>query len=380
MSGVRVIIGGDTCPVGVNLPLFKAGDASGIFHDLLNEFESADLAIANLECPLIERETPIRKTGPNLGADSGCIRGIVNSRIKCLGLANNHILDHGAAGVENTLRLCAEADIRTFGAGLNLDAAASMTVVEVGGLRIGLLGMAEAEWSIATGTSAGANPLDPIGFVRTLKRYEGRYDFLIVLLHGGIEHYPYPTPRLQEVCRFMIEQGARVVVCQHSHCAGTHEAHGSGQIFYGQGNLIFESTTHNGSWNEGFLIRLTIASDRSFGWEAIPFTQSLSGPGARRMSPAKEKAFLQTLSERSAALKDETFVARTWEEFCREHRHAVMSFVFGHGRLLRRLNRSGRVVKHLHGEQRLRELRNCVVNDAHREVFLEVVDQCLKED
>src|SRR6266404_4307582 len=121
MEETRIVIGGDVCPMHRNAEYFCKGDAHGLFDDLLEEFKAADLALVNLECPLIERAAPIRKTGPNLAAESACIRGLANSHISCLGLANNHILDHGAHGVENTLRVCADAGIRTFGAGLNLE-------------------------------------------------------------------------------------------------------------------------------------------------------------------------------------------------------------------------------------------------------------------
>src|SRR5437867_11536580 len=105
MKTVQILIGGDICPISRNLAAFKKGDASGCFHDLLAEFKAADLSIANLECPLIERESPIRKSGPVLGAESACVQGLLAGRIKVLGLANNHILDHGAPGIDNTLRV-----------------------------------------------------------------------------------------------------------------------------------------------------------------------------------------------------------------------------------------------------------------------------------
>ncbi len=98
------------------------------------------------------------------------------------------------------------------------------------------------------------------------------------------------------------------------------------------------------------------------------------------MTPERELVFLRELADRSQAIKDEAFVARAWEQFCREQRHGLMSFVLGHGRLLRRLNRNGGVVRHVHGKQRLREIRNCVLSDTNRELFLEALDQYLKED
>ncbi len=380
MKETKVIIGGDVCPVHRNAEYFCKGDADALFNDLLKEFETADLTVANLECPLIERRTPIAKTGPVLDAPIEAIKGIAASHIRCLGLANNHVLDHGAAGLESTLRACASVGIHTFGAGKDLREAARMLVVRAGSLRIGLLGASEQEWSIATENGPGANPLDVIECVRTLKNRRADADFFIVLLHDGAEHYPYPSPRLQNMCRFLVEQGAGMVVCQHSHCAGAHESYRHGHIVYGQGNLIADSPGRNNGWHEGFLIRLTIAPDLSASWERVPYRQSEALPGARRMPPEREKAFLDGLDERSRAIKDERFVARTWEQFCRSQRHGLMSFVLGHGRLLRRLNRNGGVVKHVHGKQRLREIRNCFVSDTNREVFLEVLDQYLKED
>lgn len=377
---VKVIIGGDICPVRRNVPYFINGDAPNLWNDLLAEFESADLTVANLECPLIERRTPITKTGPVLEASSECINGFVRGHIRCLGLANNHILDHGAVGLEKTLRVCSAAGIQTFGAGRNLEEAGKMPVVKGGGLRIGLMGAAEEEWSIATENSPGANPLDLIDCARMLRRQRDAYDFLIFLLHDGAECYPYPSPRLRKVCRFLIEEGADIVVCQHSHCAGAYEEYGDGHIIYGQGNLIHDAPEREDAWHEGFLIRLFIAPDLSARWEPVPYVQSDARPGVRRMSPKRERAFLQDLAQRSLAIKDEAFVTQAWKELCHEHRHAVMSFVFGHGRLLKRLNRSGWVVKHIHGKQRLREIRNCVVSDTHREALLEVLNQYLKED
>src|SRR5258708_7141633 len=140
MKEIKIIIGGDICPIRRNADYFCKGDARGLFNDLLEEFEAADLAVVNLECPLIEQKTPIDKTGPVLEGPAGAVRGIVQSHIRCVGLANNHILDHSAPGLESTLRACAAAGIQTFSAGRNLEEAGRMLVVKAGPLRIGLLG------------------------------------------------------------------------------------------------------------------------------------------------------------------------------------------------------------------------------------------------
>src|SRR5262249_43427774 len=162
-----------------------------------------------------------------------------------------------------------------------------------------------------------------------LNRHRDNVDFSIVLLHDGAEHYPFPSPRLQKVCRFLVEQGAGLVVCQHSHCAGAHETYRGGHIIYGQGNLMCDWPEMYGAWHEGFLIRLVIGPNRTASWQPIPYTQSDGGPGARRMSPQREQIFLNAFDARSLAIQETGFVDRNWEEFCHARRHGIMNFILG---------------------------------------------------
>jgi poly-gamma-glutamate synthesis protein (capsule biosynthesis protein) len=103
----------------------------------------------------------------------------------------------------------------------------------INSIRIGILALAEHEFSIATKNSPSANPLDLIEFVRSFKRHRDDFDYVIVLLHCGKEHYPYPSPKLQKTCHFMVEEGANAVICQHSHCTGCYEDYAGGHIVYG---------------------------------------------------------------------------------------------------------------------------------------------------
>jgi len=377
MSQIRVLIGGDVCPTERDQSLFKEGNAAGIFHDLLEEFTTADLALVNLEFPLIEEPSPIRKTGPVLAAPSDCVNGLVSSHIKCVGLANNHVLDHGARGVENTLRACSRAGLLTFGAGLNRDEAGQVLVVKVGNFRIGLLAIAEQEWSIATDHTPGANPLNAIHLVRTIQKSRGNYDFLIVLFHSGIEQYPFPTPGQMEMSRFMIEQGARAVICQHSHCAGCYESYQNGHIIYGQGNLIFDSPGQDQSWHEGFLVRLLINDDLSCEWQPIPYVQSEAEAGAFRMPSQREQTFLDILRERSLAIQEPGRVEAEWNKYCAERHNYFMSSMLGHNRLLRRLNRDAGAVARLYSEDRFMLWTNILRCAIHRETALTVLRQHL---
>lgn len=366
---INILIGGDVCPIGRNLPYFRDGDAKSIFNDLLVEFEKADLSIVNLECPLIKESTPILKNGPVLGVESDCINGIKQAKIDVLNLANNHIMDHGSEGLKNTLKTCSDAKILTVGAGKNLKEARQILIKKVGKIRVGALALAEHEFSIATDNSWGANPLDLIDYVRNVESQRDKFDYLVVLIHGGNECYPYPSPRLQDTCRFMVEMGASAVIVQHTHCPGCYEEYQDAHIVYGQGNLIFEYPNQASSWDEGFLVKLSIAEDFSSKMDIIPYEQSGLQVGARKMGKEQEQSFRQSLEERSLAIMDDGFIKKQWLQFCEKRRHECLSRVLGHNRLFSKLNAHGLLVKYFYTKKALTRLQNVISCEALREVL-----------
>ena len=334
-----IIIGGDIYPGGRNLALFESGDAVSLFHDLLEEFNSSDISIANLECPLIRRETPIRKVGPVLGAPEESLRGIKAAGIDLLNLANNHVMDHGAAALENTITLLKKAGIDYTGAGENLASARKILIKQIGDQRVGILGVAEHEFSIATETGWGANPLDLIDIVRNISARRSEFDYLIVLLHGGNEGFPLPRPSLLKTCRFIIEQGADAVICQHSHCPGAWERYRGGYIVYGQGNLLFEAEGKDAAWYEGFLVRLRIGGSDPAEMELIPYIQSAGFTGVKRMPGEREEQFRSALESRSDLLNRREELGEYWNGYCRDHSGILLEMLRGRISLLRRVMR-----------------------------------------
>jgi poly-gamma-glutamate capsule biosynthesis protein CapA/YwtB (metallophosphatase superfamily) len=373
---ITVTIGADICPIGSNVPFFAGGNAAQLLHDLLGEIQNADLAIANLECPLVENASPIRKTGPTFAAPNVCINGIKAAGFHVLGLANNHIMDHGSAGLLNTLRVCADAGVATVGAGPTLADARRILVRSIGNLRIGILAVAEHEFSIARNGSPGANPLDLIDFVRNVSAHRSEFDYLIVLFHGSAEFH-VPTPRIRETCRFMIEMGANAVIVQHPHCLGGFVNYRGGHIVYGQGALLMDEAIYRDrkSFHEGFLVKLLIAEDARSTMEIIPFVQSDPAPGARRMSAEREKEFRSELAEKSKAVTDDTWLEAEWLRFCDKHKHAYVSGLLGHNRILRKLNATGLMERFLYGRQALLGTRNIVCCETHREAIQTIFDR-----
>jgi poly-gamma-glutamate capsule biosynthesis protein CapA/YwtB (metallophosphatase superfamily) len=323
----RILIGSDLCPVGRSQIPFAQGQVNGLFNDLVPFFKNSDLAIVNLECPLIKNESPISKCGPNLGVPLESVNGIKALGIGAVNLANNHIMDHGPQGLATTIESLQDNDIAYIGAGKDLAEARKIWIKEVHGLRIGVLSLGEHEFASAERDKPGGNPLNVIDCVRNINEHRSKFDYLIVLLHGGNEFYQYPRPDIVELCRFLVEMGAKAVICQHTHCVGCMETHLGAPIIYGQGNLLFDMASEHKTWHEGILLGLDINLQGETQVEIIPYIQSDKEPGLRRMTSEKETHFLREFEERSGHLNDDLFLMERWSEFCektkRYHLHLL---------------------------------------------------------
>jgi len=109
--------------------------------------------------------------------------------------------------------------------------------------------------------------------------------------------------------------------------------------------------------------------------ECIPFRQSKPVPGARLLAAAEADAWRQRMEQRNRCVSDPAFVEAEWLRFCEEQRHDALSTVLGHGPILARLNRRGWVERFWVGERRLREVRNMVLCETHRELLQTVFDR-----
>jgi len=380
LVSTTLVIGGDLCPVGRIGPVLERGDGGAAFGSLLPDLQSADLFMANLECPLVDRATPAIKGGPVLGFSPRCLAGLKQANLSLLGLANNHIMDHGHQGLTGTIEACRMAGIDTVGAGGDLAEAGRLWMRNVGDHRLGVLALSEAEYSLAGPHRPGANSMDVIRTAKMLRAARTACDFLVVLVHGGNEHLDIPRPGLRDFCRWLVEEGARVVVCQHSHCVGTYESYASGLIVYGQGNLLFDYPSQQAMWRYGVLIKLCLDSGGGFTHEFVPYSLRPAGTGIERLPAMEAEAFLSGFRARSLVLADEEAYERQWRQFCESRRSRYMSLIHGFCRPLYLLNRTGLLTRLLFTRTQLRNIGNVIRCESHRDVLTTLADVDLERE
>jgi poly-gamma-glutamate synthesis protein (capsule biosynthesis protein) len=259
---MRIVIGADFVPSEQNEQLFIDGKAEEIVgKEIYDIIKGADLSIFNLEIPLTDHDSPIKKSGVAFRADPGCIRAYLELGVDVLGISNNHVLDHGLDGFKSTLATIDASGIARVGGGFTQEEASKPLVIERCGKKIGIYACCEHEFSWVSDYGFGANGFDPLESLDEIAALKAECDYVIVLYHGGKEHYPYPSPYLRRVCRKIAEKGADIVLCQHTHCIGAEEDWKGSKIIYGQGNFVFVKNREEYPfplWFSGMLVAVDI--------------------------------------------------------------------------------------------------------------------------
>lgn len=371
---MKILIGADLVPTDSNQALFAAGDGEALVGEaLLSCLNSADMRIFNLEVPLTDLASPIEKCGPNLIAPTASVAGYKALGADILTLANNHIMDQGEQGFFSTLEALGKSGIEYIGADRNAMLAALPGIFPVGDKTVGVYACAEHEFSIAGENTPGANPFDPLESPDHVSALKKQCDYVIVLYHGGKEHYRYPSPGLQKVCRKLVEKGADLVICQHSHCIGCEEKYLHGTIVYGQGNFLVDRSEKQFQ-KTGLLVQ--ISDDFSISY--IPLRKREHT--VRLATGEDADTILGEFHSRSEEIRDPRAVEENYARFARsmQNRYLLnLSGIWADGFLFRAVNKltGGRwgnwLIKRTYHKKKRLVLRNFMECEAHRELLLE---------
>lgn len=368
-DSMYILVGADFVPTQSNIEQFKKADMEALLSpDLMNCLSQAAYRIFNLEVPLTDTAAPIIKLGPSLIAPTDTIAGYSSIKVDLLTLANNHILDQGDQGLRSTLKTLNGAGIAHIGAGNDLNEAKKPYVFSFSGKRVGVYACAEHEFSIATDDTAGANPFDPLWSLEHVEELKRVVDYVIVLYHGGKEHYRYPSPNLQKICRRFVDKGADLVICQHSHCIGCEEKYNGGTIVYGQGNFLFDNSDSE-YWQTSLITRINEHFEISY----IPLRKAGKG-----VTLASDKdRILSEFKARGEEIKDPVFIKKEYDIFANKTLNGYLQTLCGKESLLfRGLNKifKGRLRKRrlarLYDNKRITAILNYIECEAHNELLV----------
>ncbi|MBR1483111.1 MAG: CapA family protein [Ruminococcus sp.] len=263
MENTNIILAGDMLPMPCNYDLFSSGDTQALFgKKLCDLFAAADLCVCNLEGCFTDSDNPIEKIGPCIKAPVSTVTAIKSLGINYATLGNTHSMDYGLQGYRDTCKVLDENGIGWFGWGENLSSVKSYVVVERNGRKIALYNTTEQFENAPRQNSPGVNLYDEYRVCRELQELKNQCDFLIVLYHGGIEGTHYNSEKMRRRFHRMADNGADVVISQHTHAVGEEEYYHHSYLLYGQGNFCFHFRPEvTPLLAEGIVLELIIRDD-----------------------------------------------------------------------------------------------------------------------
>jgi poly-gamma-glutamate synthesis protein (capsule biosynthesis protein) len=231
-------------------PVPRPVDFAYIWGDALGEMRRMDVRIINLETAITESEDywpdkPVlyRMRPRNIGC-------LTAARVSCCSLANNHVLDWGYQGLQETLRTLDTAGIARAGAGGASAEAASAAALDVAGKgRVLVFSFGSPtsgipwEWG-ATEDRPGVNLLVDLS-EDTARRIAGQMlrrtqpgDVIVASIHwGGNWGYGIPDEQISFAHR-LIDEGVSIVHGHSSHHVKAIEVYRERLILYGCGDFL----------------------------------------------------------------------------------------------------------------------------------------------
>lgn len=217
---------GDICPAAVS------GDP---FEDVASLLE-ADVLFGNLECCLTTRGDAAVKNAV-FKADPASVDYLAPFDILCL--ANNHVLDFGPEGLEDTIGALEAAGRTYVGAGRNAPDASATRWIEAAGVRVAVVATADASGGAAD--RASVSVLSIRALAERVRQVREQADVVIASYHGGIELDTTPSPSVVRGLRELVDAGADVVLGHHPHVLQPAERYRGGVIAYSLGNFVFDN-------------------------------------------------------------------------------------------------------------------------------------------
>jgi poly-gamma-glutamate capsule biosynthesis protein CapA/YwtB (metallophosphatase superfamily) len=239
---VELVAVGDVMPgrgvAGVESPLAQAAPW----------LQAADLALGNLEAPLVEA-TPspavAAKPAPYLlVAAPPAAPLLAGAGFDLLSLANNHGLDAGSAGLEETAGHLQQAGIGLPGAGPGVGAYVPV-IREVRGVRLAFLAfnaVAEPGEPPPAGNWTRAE-WDEARAVAAVQAAHNEAHAVIVSIHWGYEYEVRPDPYQIRIAKLLAETGAALVLGHHPHVVQPVAVEPGVQetvVAYSLGNFLFD--------------------------------------------------------------------------------------------------------------------------------------------
>ncbi|HEX6548044.1 MAG TPA: CapA family protein [Candidatus Dormibacteraeota bacterium] len=207
---------------------------------LLGVLRDVDVFAANLEVPLTKVVDP-QRGGLVLHGDPELVEDLARLGLDVVGLANNHLGDHGWGPLRE---LAERLEARRMAAiGIGSEAGEAVRPRRVGGVGFIAASAVSPAQFLATDDrpgmagAAGDEDVERLLGAVAAAREAGP---VAVLMHWGVPHVAEVQPDQRELARRLAQAGASAIFGAHSHGLQEVEEIAGVPVFYGLSSLVFQ--------------------------------------------------------------------------------------------------------------------------------------------
>ena len=186
-------------------------EQSNIFSDVKELLNQADIVAGNLEAPITDYGYESEKV------QSSVLRGnpkhasqLAESGFKILQVSNNHIVQHGPEGFNETIAILNNLGIKPIGLKDQ-----KITKIEIDSQTIGFL--AASDVTDNTNLNQKCYQKLNLDFINLAKTEVKNVDHLFIMLHWGLESSTKPMSYQKKIIHEMANIGVRGVIGSHPH-------------------------------------------------------------------------------------------------------------------------------------------------------------------
>ena len=268
---LKILVAGDVMfNWGLRETRQKRGDFAPV-EGLIPLFLEADLRMVNLETPIANSQEEMDESKSYVfNAKPEDISLLKKINIDLVFLGNNHSMDYGKKGLEDTIENLKKENILFAGMGKNIKEAFKPNEITIRNKSLNLISVSNIGEArlFATDTKPGVAPLQLNRLKKIIEEKENKDKIQMLSVHWGVEYSPEPTKEQIKQAHELVNFGFTVVIGHHPHIPQGVEKYKNGVIIYSLGNFLFGS--RNQYLNHNIAVMLHFENKELLFCEIIP--------------------------------------------------------------------------------------------------------------
>lgn len=213
---------------------YNLNTGNSVFTLVKDIFKQADMIVGNLEAAITTNGDNPRDPERNvLKVHPDCAYQLADARFGLVQIANNHIIQHGLTGFNETLKVLDDLGIAYAGKNNT-----GPTIIDANGRKLAFFAASDVPDNTDKQQSLYQR-LD-LDFIHKVESCVNDYDHVIVMLHWGLEESTAPLPYQRKLAARLKASGVSAIIGSHPHLFYEIEANRNFICAYSLGNFVFD--------------------------------------------------------------------------------------------------------------------------------------------